>query len=116
MRALVDLDPGDDPVLDHDLGERHAGLGRLADGLVVQDRAGNVVAELRRGQQQLAVGAAVFLVVRDADAVEALGDGAGGFVDRDDALARGDHGQGGVGKLFDAHAGYLRGRGKDPEL
>src|SRR5690606_20575352 len=43
----------------------------------------------------------------DADAVETLLDGRVRLVDRDDALARGDHGLGGFGKLFDAH-GFLR--------
>src|SRR3546814_7896495 len=71
------------------------------DGLVEQDRAADVLRQVGRGQQQLAVGAAVLLVVLDPDAGEALGDGAGGFVDGDDALARRDHGQGGFGKLFD---------------
>ena len=33
---------------------------------------------------------------------------AGGLVDRDDALARGDHGLGGFGKLFDAHGTSCR--------
>ena len=48
----------------------------------------DVLAQLRRGQQHLAIGATVLLGVGDADAVEALGDGVVGFVDRDDALAR----------------------------
>ena len=52
--------------------ERDAGLGRLADGLVEQDRAGQVLVGVQRGQQQLAVGAAVLFGVLDADAGEAL--------------------------------------------
>src|SRR5690606_41434947 len=84
--------------------ERHAVAGLLADGLVAQDRAADVLVELRRGQEQLAVRPAVLLGVLDADAGEALGDRAGGLVDGDDALARGDHGNGGFGKLFDAHS------------
>src|SRR5690606_19025232 len=84
MGALVDLDARDDAVVGHDLGERHAVTGRLAQGLPV--------------------GATVLLRALDADAVETLLDGGVGLVDRDDALARGDHGLGGFGKLFDAHS------------
>jgi hypothetical protein len=64
-----------------------------------------VLAQARGRQQHLAVGAAVFLGVLHAHAGETLGDGARGFVDGDDALARRDHGAGGLGKLFDAHGG-----------
>src|SRR5690606_12189613 len=103
MGALVDLDAGDDAGILHHPGEGHAVLARLAQGLVEQDRAGDVLAQAGRGQQHLAVGAAVLLGVLHAHAGEALGDGAGGFVDGDDALARRDHGAGGVGELFDAH-------------
>ncbi len=103
MGALVDLDPGDDAVCGHHLGERHAVAGGLAQGLVVQDGAGDVLTQHRRGQQHLAVGATVLLGVLDTHAGKALGDGAGRLVDGDDALARGDHGLGGFGKLFDAH-------------
>src|SRR5690606_34825665 len=80
----------------------------LAQGLVEQDRAADVLRQVGRGQQQLAVGAAVLFGVLDADAGEALGDGAGGLVDGDDPLARGNHGEGGFGKLFDAHSRELR--------
>jgi hypothetical protein len=58
----------------------------------------------------------MLLGVLDAHAGKALGDGAGGFVDGDDALARGDHGLGGLGKLFDAHVCVLRGRWGKAEL
>src|SRR5690606_13265639 len=91
-------------VVGHDLGERHAVTGRLAQGLIEQDRAGNVLTQPWGGQQHLPVGAAVLLRALDADAVETLLDGGVGLVDRDDALARGDHGLGGFGKLFDAHS------------
>src|SRR3546814_14262668 len=100
----------------HVFRERHAVLRRLADGLVEQDRAADVLRQVGRGQQQLAVGAAVLLVVLDPDAGEALGDGAGGFVDGDDALARRDHGQGGFGKLFDTHVGKARGAAERPAI
>lgn len=112
VRTLVHLDARNHAVVGHVLGERHAVPGRLADGFVVQDGAGNVLVELRRGQQQLAVGTTVLLGVLDTDAGETLGDGSGGFVDRDDALARGDHGLGGFGQLFDAHVFPVAGAGK----
>src|SRR3546814_4905311 len=114
--ALVDLDARDHAVVGHVFRERHAVLRRLADGLVEQDRAADVLRQVGRVQQQLAVGAAVLLVVLDPDAVEALGDGAGGFVDGDDALARRDHGQGGFGKLFDTHVGKARGAAERPAI
>ncbi len=60
-------------------------LGRLADGFVKQDGAGDVLVELRRGQQQFAVGTTVLLGARYRRQ-RTLGDGSGGFVDRDDAL------------------------------
>ncbi|KAG1435913.1 hypothetical protein G6F57_020905 [Rhizopus arrhizus] len=112
VRTLVHLDARNHAVVGHVLGERHAVPGRLADGFVVQDGAGNVLVELRRGQQQFAVGATVLLGVLDADASETLGDGSGGFVDRDDALARGNHGLGGFSQLFDAHVLPVAGAGK----
>src|SRR5690606_3767059 len=87
-------------------------LRLLADGLVEQDRAADVFRQVGRGQEQLAVGAAVLFAVLDADAGKALGDGARGLVDRDDALARGDHGEGGFGKLFNAHTWGLRAGGR----
>src|SRR3546814_4642777 len=58
----------------------------------------------------------VLFGVLDAHAGEALGDGAGGFVDGDDALARRDHGQGGFGKLFDTHVGKARGAAERPAI
>src|SRR5690606_26389037 len=114
--ALVDLDARDHAVVGHVLRERHAVLRRPADGLVEQDRAADVLGRVGRGQQQLAVGAAVFLGVLDAHAREALGDGAGGLVDGNDALARRDHGQGGFGKLFDTHVGKARGAAERPAI
>jgi len=112
MGALVDLDARNDALGGHVLGERDAVLGGLTDGLVVQDRAGDVLVQLGRGEQQFAVGATVLLGVLQADAGEALADGAGGFVDRDDALARGDHGLCGFSQLFDAHVLPVAGAGK----
>src|SRR5439155_4644926 len=43
MRALVDLDSGDDPLVGKQLGERRAVRSLLADRLVVEDDAADVV-------------------------------------------------------------------------
>jgi len=102
-RALVHLDARDDAVLLHHLGEGHAVLGGLADGFVIEDRAGDVLAQARSGEQQLAVGAAVLFAVLDADRFETLLDGVGRLVDGDDALAGRNHRQGDAFKIFDAH-------------
>ncbi|CEE78298.1 hypothetical protein XAC2852_710026 [Xanthomonas citri pv. citri] len=116
LRALVDLDARDDAVGGHVLGERHAILGLLTDGLVEQDGAGDVVAQLGRGQQQFAIGATVLFDVLDADAGKTLGDRAGRFVDGDDALTRGDHRLGGFGKLFDAHVVPVAAAGENESI
>ena len=82
LRALVDLDAGDDArVLEH-LRERHAVLARLADGLVVEDDAGDVVAQAGRREQHLPVVPALVLGGLDLDRLEAL-------LDRPRALVRG---------------------------
>src|SRR5690606_13335972 len=101
--ALVDLDDRDHAGIGHHLGEGHAVAGGLADGLVIEDGAGDVVAQTRGGQQHFPVGAAVLLGALDADGLETLLDGVGGLIDGDDALARGHHGLGGLGELVDAH-------------
>src|SRR5690606_25584605 len=116
MRALVDLDARDHAVVRHVAGEGDSVLRLLADGLVEQDRAADVLVQARGRQQQLAVGAAVLLGVLDADAGEALGDGAGGFVDGGDALAGRNHGQGGFGRRLDAHVWEARGAAERPVI
>ncbi len=103
LRAFVDLDTGDDAGLFHDLSERHTVLGRLTDRLVVQDRAGDVLAQTWRSQQQLAVGSAVFFGVLDTDGLEALTDGVGRLINGDDAFARRDHRQGDAFEIFNTH-------------
>jgi len=78
--ALVDLDAGDHPVVGHVLGKRHTVPRGLADRLIEQDRAGQVLVGVGRSQQQLAVGAPILFGAFDADAVETLLAGAGGLV------------------------------------
>ncbi len=103
LGALVNLDAGDDAGLAHHFGERNAVAGLLTDGFVVEDGTGQVLGGTRCSEQQFAIGAAIFFGVLDADRVEALLDGAARFVDGDDALARGNHGLGGLFEFFDAH-------------
>ena len=98
LRPFVDLDPGNDAVLAHHFRERHAIAGFLAQGFVVQDCAGNVVAQLRRGQQQLAIAATIFFRALDADTVETFLDRIVGLINGDNALARSHHGLGSFGE------------------
>ncbi len=101
LGALVDLDAGERAGGLDELGQRRAVLGLLADGLVVEDDAGDVALHrLGRAEQHLAIGAAVVLGVLGLDAVEALGDGAGALVGGQDALARRHHG---LRHLFECH-------------
>src|SRR5690606_3177921 len=102
-RALVHLDAREDAGLGHDLRERHAVAGGLADGLVEEDGAGDVLPQVGRGQQHLAVGAAVFLGALHTDGVKPLPDGVVRLVDGDDALAGSDHRLGNFLEIFDAH-------------
>src|SRR5690606_9787938 len=115
LGALVDLDAGNDAGIDHEARERQAVAVGLADGFGVEDRAADVMAEVRRGQQQLAVGAAVGLVAGHADGLETPGDRARRFVDRQDALARCNHRLGGFSERFDAHVGVWAVAGKGAE-
>jgi hypothetical protein len=56
LRARVDLDAGNHLVLGQKVRERHAVLGLLTDGFVVQNHAADVFARARRREQHLAVG------------------------------------------------------------
>ena len=91
LRARVHLDAREDAARGEQLREWLAVGGLLAEGLVVQDHAGNVLLGTGRGEQQLAVGAARLEARLEPDLVEALLDRAGGFVSRQDALSGGDH-------------------------
>ena len=90
LGAGVDLDAGDDALLLEQLDERRA-VGRLlADRLVEQDHAADVVGRALGAEQHLAVVAPVVLGGLHRDRVEALLDGAAALVGGEDALARRD--------------------------
>ena len=109
LGALVDLDAGERAGLLDQLDQRRAVLGLLPDGLVVEDDAGNVLRHrLGRAEQHLAIVAAVVGGRFDADGVEALLDGAGGFVGGENAPARRDHGLGDLVELSEVHRSLLR--------
>ena len=87
--ALVHLDAGHRAGRLDQLDQRRAVLGLLADGLVIQDDAGDMVLHRLVGaEQEFAIVAAVLFGVLHADGVEALLDGAGGFIGGQQALAR----------------------------
>ena len=99
------LMPGMMPCVLEQLHERRA-VGRvLADGLVEEDDAADVVADVLRGEQHLAVVAPVVLGGLDRDRVEALLDRPAALVGGEDALARRDERLGGGGKRGDVHVG-----------
>ena len=87
LRADIDLDAGDDALIGEQLHERRAVGGLLADGLVVEDDAADVLADPRRAEEKLAVRAAIVLGVLDADGVEPALDGAGALVRGKDPFA-----------------------------
>ncbi len=91
LRAGVDLDARHDAELLQILRERRAVLGLLADRLVVQDHAADVVGGTGRSEQHLAVSAARLFGRLQLDGIEALLDRAARLVCRQDALALCDH-------------------------
>ncbi len=104
LRALVDLDPGDDALRLEQLRERRAVVRALADRLVVEDDAADVLLGAGRREEQVAVGAPVVLGVLDSDRVEALLDRAGALVGGEDPLAVGDERAGDLVQLVLGHA------------
>ena len=106
LRAGVDLDAGDDPLVFEHLHELGAVGGRLTDRLVEQDDAADEVAGARRGEQHLAVVATVGLVRLDADGVEPLLDRAAALVGGKDPLARRDERARGGFEVGNAHGNY----------
>ena len=77
LRARVDLDARDDPLRLEQLRERRPVGGALADRLVEEDHAADVLLDALGREEQLAVGAPVVLGRLDVDRVEALLDRAG---------------------------------------
>ena len=101
LAPRVDLDAGDRTGGLHDVDQRRAVLGLLADRLVIEDDAGDVVLHALAGaEQHLAIVAARVLGRGDADGVEALLDRAGAFVGSKDAFAGGNERLGDFRKLF----------------
>ena len=92
------LIPGWIPDL-QDLHQRRSVSGLLADRLVVQDHAADVLGNARRAEQELAVRAAVVLRVVDADRIETFLDGAGALVRSEDAFPRSDQRASDIGEL-----------------
>jgi hypothetical protein len=90
LRAGVDLDARDDALRGEQLRERCPVVGRLADRLVVEDHAADVLLDARRREEEIAVGAAVLLGRLDVDCVEALLDRAGALVGGEDPFPLGD--------------------------
>jgi len=60
----------------------------LKEGFLVEDHAGDVLAQPLGGGQQAAIGAAVLFAVVEADGIEAFADRAGGFIRRQQPRAR----------------------------
>src|SRR5919206_120466 len=83
-----------------DLRERGAVGGLLADGLVKEDHAGEVLANAPGGEEHLSVLPAALLGGVDVDRVKALLYGAEALVGGEDALALGHELLGGALKLL----------------
>ena len=92
------VDAGHDAPRREQLGEGGTVLCRLPDGFVKENHAADERIDAVAGDQQLAVGAAVFLGTFRANAVETFLDRRAALVDGEDALAVGNHG---VGNGFD---------------
>jgi hypothetical protein len=109
LRAFVDLDAGDRACLLDQLDQRRAVLRLLPDRLIVEDHAGDVLRHrVLRAEQQLAIIAAIVLGRVDADRVETLLDGAGGFIRGQNSAARRDHGVGDFVEIGEVHACLLQ--------
>src|SRR5450631_66712 len=93
LGAFVHLDAVDRTGLFDQLDQRRAVFALLPDRLVIEDDARDVLHAFGRAEQHLAIVAACVLGRLDADGVETLLDGAGGFVGRQNAFAGRDHGQ-----------------------
>src|SRR5690606_22543180 len=92
-------------LLEH-LGQRRAVRRLLPDRLVVQDHAADVLLAAGRGEEHLAVGAAVLLGGLHLDRVEALLDRPRALVRREDPLAGGDQRLGGRRELVTLVVGH----------
>jgi hypothetical protein len=91
LRAGIDLDAGNHVVLAQVRGKRHARLGLLPDGLVVQDHPADEFARAGGREQHLAIRAPVLFGRIELDAVEALENGARALVGGQKASMFRDH-------------------------
>merc|ERR1719201_657788 len=111
-QAHVDLDARDDVVRLEHVDEGLARRVVLEERLLVEDRAGDVLVDARRREEQVAPRLAVRLRVLEADGLEALANRARRLVAGQEALAGQDQGIGGLDELvrvlLEAH---LRRRG-----
>ena len=108
LGALVDLDAGNGAGLLDQLDQRRAVVGVLPDRLVEENDAGNVFRHLGAAEQHFAIVAPRRRRRLDADGVEALLDGAGGFVGGQDAAAGRDHRRGDLVQFGEVHRGSPR--------
>lgn len=99
LHTLVDLDTGNDALGLEDVNEGGAVVSVLVQGLLEQDDTGDVVLDALGLEEELAVLAAVVLVVLHLDLLEALANGASGLVRGKDALSGRGDGAGSLDKL-----------------
>jgi len=104
LRALVDLDPGDDPFRLEQLRERRPVEPGLADRLVEQDHAADELLRAGRREEQVAVRLPVRLRRLDSDRVETLLDRGAALVRREDPFPAGDERLRGLVQLVLDHA------------
>ena len=110
LGARIDLDAGNGAGGPHDVDERRAVFGFLANGLVVQDHAGDVgLHRVVRAEQHLAIIAPAVGGGFGGDLVEALLDRGRAFIGCEDALPRRHKRAGDVFEAF-GHVGLRWGR------
>ena len=80
LGAHVDLDARDHAQVGQVLGKRHTGQRALAQGLVIENDAADVILHTGSGEQHVAIGAATVGSGLECNLVEALLDGAGTFI------------------------------------
>jgi hypothetical protein len=84
----VHLDSYQDPGRIHDLGERNSSRRCLTDGLVVEDGTRHRFGQPWSGEQQLAIGAAVFFRAVHTMRLEPFAASPSGFIHGEDPFAR----------------------------
>src|SRR6266446_2061000 len=89
--ALVDLDAGNDATLFQQFGEGCAVLRRLTHSFVIENDAADERLDVRRREQELAIGATIFLGGGDVDTIQTSFDRPGTFIGSQDAFAFCNH-------------------------